>query len=187
MVDKTVIVDKALQIGQETGWENLRLIDIAIALDISLADIHQHFNQKDELVDAWFDRADRHLLSVKAESGWLSLSPEQRIEQSLWRWLEVLTPYRRVTGQMLLYKLEPGHIHLQIGGILRISRTVQWLMEAADLKARHLHRIRQEIALSTVFVSTFVHWLNDSSVHQQRCRQSLKRKLAVAAKLNIWK
>ena len=187
MTARSTILDKALQLGLERGWEELRLHDVAGALDIPLADIAQHFSQKDDLVDAWFDRADQHLLGVKAESDWLALPAERRIEEVIWRWFEVLAPYRRLTGQMLLYKLEPGHIHLQIGGVLRISRTVQWLMEAADLKARHWQRIRQEIALSTVFVSTFVHWLNDSSVHQHYCRQSLKRKLAVGAKLNIWK
>lgn len=134
MTDKSTILDKALQLGLERGWEELRLHDIADALDIPLAGIAQHFSQKDDLVDAWFDRADQHLLSIKAESDWFTLPAERRIEEVIWRWLEALAPYRRVTGQMLLYKLEPGHIHLQIGGILRISRTVQWLMEAADLK-----------------------------------------------------
>lgn len=187
MTDKSAILDKALQLGQETGWENLRLLDVAKALDIPLADICLHFSQKDELVEAWFDRADQHLLSIRAEQHWLAQPAAQRIEDMIWRWLRALAGYRQLTGQMLLYKLEPGHIHLQLGGILRISRTVQWLMEAADLKARNLVRIRQEIALSAVFVSTFVDWLKDSSAEQQHCRRRLKCKLTVGTRLNIWK
>lgn len=35
---------------------------IAMVLEVPLADIYQHFAQKDDLVKAWFDRADRALL-----------------------------------------------------------------------------------------------------------------------------
>ncbi|GGD48548.1 TetR/AcrR family transcriptional regulator [Lacimicrobium alkaliphilum] len=187
MTDKNIILDKALQLGKQTGWENLSLADTARVLDIPLVDIYQHFSQKDELVDAWFDRADRHLLSIRSGPQWLAKPPAQRIEEAVWRWLEALAEYRHLTGQMLLYKLEPGHIHLQIGGLLRISRTVQWLMEVANLRARHLARIQQEIALTTVFVSTFVHWLNDNSEQQHCSRRSLSFKLRTGALLKIWK
>lgn len=187
MTDKNTILDKALQLGEQAGWENLSLADTARVLDIPLVDIYQHFSQKDDLVDAWFDRADRYLLSVNNDAPWMSQRPVVRIEETIWRWLEALAEYRQLTGQMLLYKLEPGHIHLQLGGLLRISRTVQWLMEAANLQARHLARIQQEICLTTVFVSTFIHWLNDNSEQQQRSRRCLRRKLSVAETLNIWK
>lgn len=87
---------------------------------------------------------------------------------------------------MLLYKLEPGHVHLQMAGILRISRTVQWFREAAGLKASQLHRITQEIALSSIYVATFMHWLRDTSSGQQQTRTFLRRKLDAGDTLNLW-
>lgn len=45
---------------------------------------------------------------------------------------------------LLCYKLEFGHIHLLVPGILRVSRTVQWFSEAALLKTQDIHRIIEE-------------------------------------------
>ena len=88
---------------------------------------------------------------------------------------------------MLLYKLEPGHIHLQLAALLRISRTVQWLREAAGLTASGLPRVGQELALSSLFVAAFLYWLNDSSVEQQRSLALLQRNLQCADKLKLWR
>ena len=44
--------------------------------------------------------------------------------------------YIYITRGMLAYKLEPGHLHLQLPGLVRVSRTVQWFREAAGEEAR---------------------------------------------------
>jgi AcrR family transcriptional regulator len=59
------ILDKALLLADGNSWERLTLQQVALAMQISLADIYCHFRTKDELVDAWFDRADMALLSAQ--------------------------------------------------------------------------------------------------------------------------
>ncbi|GAB58063.1 TetR/AcrR family transcriptional regulator [Rheinheimera nanhaiensis] len=177
------ILATALTLADHSSWEQLGLQQIAAALGISLADIYPHYRSKDELVDAWFDRADKAMLSALITP---ELPPASRIEQALSCWLSELSPYHKVTGQMLLYKLEPGHIHLQVAGVLRISRTVQWLREAARLQARGIARIGQEIALSSVFVAVFIYWLNDNSQAQQRSLALLKHKLQLGNRFGLW-
>ncbi len=186
MVSGQQILDQALVLGRARGWEKLTLHQIAMALSIPLADIYQHFPQKDDLVEAWFDRADQALLSRVPNPDWDVLLPKERIEQVILCWLHAMAEYRELTGQMLLYKLEPGHVHLQMAGVLRISRTVQWFREAAGLKASQLHRITQEMALSSIYVATFIHWLRDSSSGQQQTRTFLRRKLDAGDTLNLW-
>lgn len=178
------ILATALTLAEQSSWEQLSLQQIAAALGISLADIYQHYRSKDELVDAWFDQADKAMLSAVITP---ELPASSRIEQALSCWLNALAPYHKVTGQMLLYKLEPGHIHLQLAGVLRISRTVQWLREAAQLTASGIARIGQEIALSSVFVAVVVYWLNDNSQAQQRSLTLLKHKLQLGDKLGLWR
>jgi ubiquinone biosynthesis protein COQ9 len=78
---------------------------------------------------------------------------------------------------MLWYKLEPAHVHLQIQGILRISRTVQWFREAAQQDSTHLRRILEEIGHTPIYVATFVYWMKDTSEHQQRTREFLANRL----------
>lgn len=177
------ILDKALQLAAKTSWEQLTLQQVALAMQISLADIYRHFRTKDELVDAWFDRADIALLSAKITK---ELPASARLQQAIQHWLAALTPYHKLSGQMLLYKLEPGHIHLQLAGVLRISRTVQWLREAAGLTASGMARIGQELALTSLFVAVFIYWLNDSSANQQHSLALLQRKLQCADALKLW-
>ena len=178
------LLDTALQLAAKTGWEQLTLQQIAIAMQIQLADIYQHYRTKDDLVDAWFDRADVAMLSAQIAT---ELPAATRLQQAIQHWLAALAPYHKITGQMLLYKLEPGHIHLQLGGILRISRTVQWLREAAGLTASGVARVGQELALSSLFVAVFIYWLNDSSPGQQRSLNLLQRKLQWGDAVRLWR
>jgi ubiquinone biosynthesis protein COQ9 len=178
------ILDTALAIANKQGWEQLTLQQIATTMGIGVADIYQHYRTKDDLVDAWFDRADVAMLSAQITA---ELPAAARLQQAIQHWLAALSPYHKLTGQMLLYKLEPGHIHLQLGGILRISRTVQWLREAASLTASGATRVGQELALSSLFVAVFIYWLNDSSAAQQRSLALLSRMLQQGHNLALWR
>ena len=82
-----------------------------------------------------------------------------------------------VTGQMLLYKLEPGHIHLQVLGLMRISRTVQWWREAAGRQSLHLHRIAEETLLTAAYLRSFIHWLRHPDEDAATFRAYLRRQL----------
>jgi AcrR family transcriptional regulator len=181
------ILDHALEVGDRIGWERLSLTEVAEAAGVTLGDVYTCFPQKDDLVDAWYTRADKALLKQAPNASWAGLDAQSRIERVIWTWLEALSPYRELSGQMLLYKLEPGHIHLQVGGLLRISRTVQWFREAAGLRVTHGLRVVQESVLTAAFVSTFVFWLRDSSVEQYRSRRLLRQQLAGGALVNLWR
>jgi len=105
------------------------------------------------------------------------LESAKRLGELLVAWLDSLAAQRAVTGQMLLYKLEPGHIHLQIGGLLRISRTVQWWREAAQRETLHLCRITEESLLSGVYLRSFIHWLRHPKEDPADFRALLRRQL----------
>ena len=172
-----IILDTALQLANEKSWEKLRLQDIAHQLNISLGDIRSDYAEKDDLVEAWFDRADSRMLKATTVAEVVQLDMPEKLHHIIMAWLDALAPYRQVTTDMLLYKLEPAHLHLQIQGILRISRTVQWFREAAEQDSTHLRRILEEISLTTIFVATFIHCMNDASNMQQRTRNFLLRRL----------
>lgn len=178
-----LILDKAMELAGGKSWETLRLYEVAEALEISLDDIRQHYPQKDDLVDAWFDRADQAML-VFASSGQLQQYPiRERIKQVYMAWLGSLAPYRKVTGDMLLYKLEPAHIHLQFLGLLRISRTVQWMREAIMSNTTHLCRISEEVGLTSIYVATFIYWLGDDSFESKKTQAFLEKQLIRAESL----
>ena len=173
------ILDKALELAANSSWESVRLNDIATNLDISLYEIHQHYRQKDDLADAWFDRVDKAMFIEAAKAEFLELSGRERLNKVIIAWLKGLAPHRRASIDMLKYKLEFGHVHLQASGLMRISRTVQWMLEAVGSKTVNTARIAEEVGTSSVFLSTFVYCLTDHSegyANTEKFLDSLLRK-----------
>lgn len=181
---RNAIVDTAIMLGERTSWEAVRLFDVAAELNIPLEEIRLHFREKEELVDAWFDRADSFMLKESQTEGFQDLSSQQRIQRLIMAWLEALAAHRQVTRQMIGAKLEFGHIHIQIPGLMRISRTVQWVREAAQRDATFARRALEETALTTIYLMTFIVWMRDESENSQHTRQFLERKLFFARSLD---
>ncbi len=186
MTPREQILDAALELADTRGWEAVRLFDVAMAAGLSLEDIRHQFREKEELADAWFDRADRAMLEDAARPDYLTLTPRERLHRSIMAWLDALAPHRQVTRQIILNKCEPGHLHVQIPGLLRVSRTVQWFREAAHRDAKFVQRAVEESVLTSLYLVTFINWLYDDSENAQRTRQLLDSLLRGAEVLSAW-
>lgn len=184
---REAIVDTALELGEQVGWDAVHLHQIAQALGIGLADIAERFAHKDAIAEAWFDRADQALLAAPSAPGWQQLDPPERLHAAVFAWLDALAPHRRLSGQMLRYKLQPEHLHLQALGAVRVSRTVQTLREVAGLQSAGWRREAEEAALTAMYLSTLLSWLRDDSagaaVSRGRLRRWLQRADFVARRL----
>ncbi|HEY5717015.1 MAG TPA: hypothetical protein VIS52_00880 [Motiliproteus sp.] len=172
-----LILDTALHLAEQQPWENVRLHDVAAALDCTLDEIRRCYPQKEDLIDAWFDRADQAMLQDAAHTDFNQLAPLERIERVMMSWILALAPHQRVTRQMILGRLEPGHLHIQIAALMRVSRTVQWMREAAQRKATYLNRALEESLLTSLYLATFAQWLVDDSQDFEKTRQRLHRRL----------
>jgi ubiquinone biosynthesis protein COQ9 len=174
------ILDAALDLGERHGWDAVHLHEIARTTGASLSDIQRYFPQKDALTEAWFDRADQALIAAPETPGWAEQSERQRLHNALFAWLDALAPHRRLTAQMLYYKLHPEHLHLQALGVTRVSRTVQWWREAAWLRSIGWRREVEEAALTAIYLSTFARWLRDDSPGAASTQAWLDRQLTIA-------
>ena len=181
---RDAIVDTAIELAEQSSWEAVRLFDVAAEMKISLDDIRLHFSEKEDLVDAWFDRADSAMLKLAEDKEFLALTHQERLHHLIMAWLSALAAHRQVTRQMIGAKLEPGHIHIQVPAIMRVSRTVQWVREAAQRDATFVRRALEETALTTIYLATFVYWMNDSSNDSQNTRNFLRHKLQIAETLD---
>lgn len=178
------IVDTTLTLAEERHWEVVRLHDVAAALDISLNDIRVHFREKEDVAEAWFDRADAAMLKAADAPGFAQHPSRERIQTLIMAWLDVLATHRRPTREIIFGKLEPGHLHIQIPAVLRISRTVQWIREGAGRDAGFVRRALEESALTSVYLATFIHWMQDDSPNSARTRRLLSTQLAAAERLD---
>ena len=178
------ILDAALALAETRHWEALRLYDIADVMGVSLNQIRRHFREKDELIDAWFERADIAMLEEASSPEFQALSSQARIHKAIMTWLGALSAHQRITRQMILAKLEFGHIHIQIPALMRISRTVQWVRETAERDATFIRRAIEETALTSIYLMVFTKWMNDDSPQFKETNKLLENLLNGAASLS---
>lgn len=178
------IVGAAIALGEQDSWEAVRLHDVAAALGITLDEVRRYFREKEDIVDAWFDRADAAMLRETEAAAFFESTPRQRLQRLIMTWLGALAPHRKVTRQMIYGKLEPGHLHIQIPGLMRISRTVQWMREAAHRDATYMRRALEETGLTTIYLMTFFYWMNDDSPGAASTDRFLDGWLALAERVD---
>lgn len=179
------IIDASLRLAETSSWESVRLHQVAAYLGITLEDIRQHYREKEDLVDAWFDRADRETLQYAVTPEFLAKNTRERLHSIIMVWLDTLTVHRRITREMIMNKLEPGHLHFQIPALMRISRTVQWMREAAGLTATFPRRALEETKLTGIYLLAFIHWMRDRSEGSANTRRFLDRLLGTADRLSF--
>ncbi len=177
------ILDTALKLAENQSWETIRLYEIAQEMGISLNDVRAHYAEKEDLIDAWFDRADQWMLQQAATPEIRALGPHERLEAVMMSWMEALAAHRKTTREMILGRLEPGHVHIQWAGLMRVSRTVQWMREAARRNASHVNRALEETLLTSIYLLTFGRWLTDNSEHSEQTRRQLRSLLGNAQPL----
>jgi len=175
------IVMTALRLAEEAGaWDPVHLHAIAGAAGVTLEELRRHFDDKDAITEGLFDIADAALLAAGREEAWPRLPLRERLFAALMAWLDAMAPHRRIVAGMLGYKMHPEHIHLQVRGVARISRTVQSWREMALSPSTGWRRELEEAVLTTIYLTTFARWLVDGSPGAARTRRQLRRALALA-------
>lgn len=177
---RTAILDVALRLAERRSWDGLHLYDVAHEMGVNLAEIQRHYADKDQLAEALFDRADEALFRVGERPGWRQMPLQQRLHDAISAWLAALAPHRPVVREMLGYKMQPEHVHLQVMGVMRISRTVQWIREVAMVPAAGWRRELAEAVLTSTYLATFACWLFDDSMGARRTHALLDRLLRTA-------
>jgi len=180
---RDTIVDAALRLANRHSWESLRLHEVAADLHIPLNEVRQFFNEKEAITEAWFDRADEAMLRAASDPGLQESSPRERLQRLILAWLTPLATYRHITREMIFGKLEPGHVHYQFAGLLRVSRTVQWMREAAHCNAVMPWRAFEEVGLTGIYLATFVYWMRDDSENSVKTSIFLDKLLNRAERL----
>jgi AcrR family transcriptional regulator len=177
-----LVVEAALAIAAEAGWEQVRLHAIAARTGRSLPEIGRHFRDVDAIANAWFAQARQALLAVTAEE-LAGLPADERLALAFGRWLDHLAAHRAVARQILRYKLHPPHLHHWVPLVFDLSRLVHDLLDAARVAGAGRLRQAQEVGLTLIVLASVRDWLRDGSPGQERSKRRLARRLACAGRL----
>ncbi|NKE65473.1 TetR/AcrR family transcriptional regulator [Ramlibacter sp. RBP-2] len=175
------IVASALRLARAPGgWDAVHVHAVAREAGATMEEVHRQFPDKDSIAEGFFDMADAAMTAAARDERWPLLPLRERLFTSLMAWLDALAPHRRVVADMLGYKLHPEHVHLQVRGVARISRTVQWWREVALSPATGWRRELEEAVLTSIYLATFARWMMDASPGADGTRRQLRRALALA-------
>lgn len=183
---KDEIIDATLALADRIGWENVHLHAVADRLGVPLAELRRQFPDLDAVGNAWIGRADLAMLSLRDDPAFRALPERERIFRVVTAWLDALGGRRATVAAILGYKLRPSHLHHQAALVVSLSRTVQWVREAAGLEATGGRRDREEVALTLLFVATVLVWLQDRSAQQDRTRRFLRQRLGSRVARQMW-
>ncbi len=179
------IIDASVELADEFGWPAVRLREVAVRLGVTLPEIRAHYPDLDSVADAWLERADDAMLAVTERADLPDKPPPERIEAALVAWFTALGGRRLMLRDMLSYKLQPNHFHLQAALVVATSRRVQWLREAARLDATGRQKSVEEIGLTVLFSAAVMRWLGDRSDNFEHTRAFIVRRLERADKLML--
>ena len=172
------VVEAAIAMAEEVGWENVRLRLVAERLDIPLTEIGSHFRDLDAVANAWFPAARRRMQEPRP-AGVRRLAGAASPGNGAIALVRATSTHRQVTVQMLTASC--GRFIRIIG--CRCLRPVADDSVAARcrrLDAGSPRREMEEVGLTWLFLLTLLVWANDDSEGQARTRRFLQRRLADA-------
>lgn len=169
------IVAAALAAADRVGWDNVYLADVARDLGVPVIEAQRRFRDLDAVADAHFRRAFEAMLAASPRVR--SRPAPERIDALLGAWFEYLRPHAKTSAAMIAAKLYPFHPHHWVPLVFSLSRLIQWLRDAAFLRAGFPRRQGEEIFLSALFVLALVAWRGDGAAGERRARALVRRAL----------
>ena len=167
------ILDAALREADRVGWGNVYLADVARTLRLPLPEVLRHYRDLDAVANAHFART---LAAMLDESAGVRARPApERVETLLGAWFAYLRPHAKTSAAMLMGKLYPFHPHQWVPLIFSLSRLIQWLRDAAHLRAGLPRRQGEEIFLSALFLLALLAWRGEGEVGERRARALVVR------------
>lgn len=173
-------VKAALTLAARDGWANVSLSDIARHAKISLADLHEHFEDKTDILAAYNRMVDRQVLNNVGEPD-NQTSHRDCLFEILMERFDVLNEDRKALTSILeSFRFDPKQL---IIGLPHLGRSMSWMLEAAGIDTSGIRGTAHIMALTTVYMATVKTWLEDDSEDMSKTMAALDKNLGYAEKM----
>lgn len=158
------ILDTALRLFTEQGYEATTMRAIAAAAETSLGLTYRYFAGKEELVLALYQRLSEQMLAQAAELPRATLA--RRFEAAMQQKLALLSPYRDALGSLFSAALNPGSSVAVLGEssaeFRRHGLQIFYFVVSGASDAPRERQARQlATLLYTAYLALVLFWLND--------------------------
>ncbi|MCW8915478.1 MAG: hypothetical protein OQK24_06435 [Magnetovibrio sp.] len=178
-VSELDILNTALTLAEDKGWDNIRLYQVADQLNISLEEIRLYFTDLNGVANAWFRQAQLKMISTPDDKI-INQPAWHRLYLTMLKWLDHVSEHHNITAQILRTKLHPPHVHHWAPMVFDLSTLIHWWLDASRIASVGRQRQIAEIGLTAIFLSTLVYWARDRSSGQIKTKALLKRRLKQA-------
>lgn len=177
---KDDLVRVALEQAEQLGWGYVTLYDIAQGADISLVELHAHFDDKSDVLVALGRMIDRRVLeafdSIEAEA-----SPRDRLFDVMMERFDALNDYRGgVLSIVHSFKFDPKEAVLSCP---HLCRSMSWMLEASGVDTNGLRGAAKIIGLTGVYLRVLKVWSGDDSPDMGKVMAALDKHLGQAESL----
>ena len=177
---KEQIVLKALVLAEEQGWENTTLSDIAGALNLSLAELFDHVDDKEDVLVLFGKMIDRKVLDEIKEPD-PSLSARDQLFDILMERFEILNEYRPgVLAILRSFKFDPKQA---LFSAPHLCRSMTWMAEAAGLETNGIRGAAKVAGLTGVYIKALKTWKEDESPDLAKVMAALDKDLERAERV----
>jgi AcrR family transcriptional regulator len=172
------IIDAAMELAVERPWTEITLAAIAEKAEITLAELHQHVSERDEILKLLARRVDEQVLA-SLEKEPLEGGAVDRLFELIMRRLEALAPWRPAIRNIL--KDMPFVIGEHPPLACQYLASQRWMLAAAGLERPGAEGAACALALGGIYLRALKTWVDDEDPGYSRTMARLDGDLKRAA------
>lgn len=170
---KDIIVDAALQLAQDLGWNFVTMNDIASECGVTLAELRVHIDCKSDILIALGRRIDHATLEN------VDLDPENSPREALFDVLmerfDALNDHRAgIIAVLKSFKLDPKQAVISLP---HLGMSMVWMLEAAGHETQGIKGAIKVAGLSALYLKTVKIWMDDDSPDMAKTMAALDKSL----------
>jgi AcrR family transcriptional regulator len=166
------IVDAALKLAAERGWQRVSLADIAAACGMTVLQLHAIHRSKPAILAAFHRRLDAAMLAGAEDA---EERPRDRVFEALMRRFDALAPHKPAVAAMA--REAWGDPVASLCGGISLLGSMAFALEASGISAGGwAGRMRAKVLLG-IYLSVVRVWLDDDTADMTRTMAALDRRL----------
>lgn len=177
---KEDLVKISLDQATQLGWANVTLHDIADAAGITLAQLHDHFDDKSDVLVVLGRMIDRRVLEAfnKQEP---DTSPRDRLFDVMMERFDILNDYRDgILAILHSFRFDPKEAVISCP---HLCRSMSWMLEVSGIDTNGFSGAAKVIGLTGVYLKTLKTWKDDDSPDLGKTMAVLDKHLEQAERL----
>ena len=174
------LIEAALAISGERGWQALSLVDVARRAGVSLAECYRAFPDKATVLYRLLAATDQAVLRDGPADD-PEETPRDRLFEVFMRRFDVLQ--RRRAAIVAILRELPFDPLTAAGLLPRLARSIVWMAEAAGLPMTGLPGVLRVKVLGAVYLYALRAWVNDETADMAQTMAALDKALRRADRL----